>query len=138
MERFHTYFRQEFDQMYELADGSFEKHGMSLPMFLNLEGHHGIEEAYIFPKLAQRMVEFKQDEKHRESHKGIHDGIDKLGELVLRWRTEPSAYSPTELRGCLDSFRDVLFRHLDEEVNDLKASNMRKYWTLDEMDQFMI
>jgi hypothetical protein len=43
-------------------------------------------------------------------------GLDKLTELVHKWRLEPSTYSPTELRACLDSFREVLFRHLDEEV----------------------
>ena len=31
-------------------------------------------QTYLFPQLAQRMEEFKMDEKHRESHKGIHDG----------------------------------------------------------------
>jgi hypothetical protein len=37
--------------------------------------------------------------------------------------------APTEMRGCLDGFREVLFNHLDQEVNDLKGENLRKYWT---------
>ncbi|EJD42344.1 hypothetical protein AURDEDRAFT_168645 [Auricularia subglabra TFB-10046 SS5] len=146
MEQFHTYFRIDFDNIYEMADGSFNERGMSLPMYLtqannfkrHLEGHHNIEETYIFPHLAQRMQAFQPNDKHRTSHKGIHDGLDKLSELVRKWRTEPASYSPTEMRACLDSFRDVLFRHLDEEVVDLGADNMRKYWTLNEMDQFMM
>lgn len=81
-----------------------------------------------------RMKEFEEDDKHKTSHKGIHDGasaprpchslpltmlragLDKLSELILKWRADPTAYSPAELRACLDGWRDVLFRHLDEEV----------------------
>ncbi|KZW01810.1 hypothetical protein EXIGLDRAFT_716458 [Exidia glandulosa HHB12029] len=146
MEQFHNHFRHEFNDIYDLADGKFERRGMSLSMYLaqivsfkrHLEGHHGIEEAYIFPRLAMRMKEFDDDEKHKNSHKGIHDGLDKLSELIHKWRLDASSYSPTELRACLDTWRDVLFRHLDEEVVDLKGSNMRKYWSLEEMDQFMV
>jgi len=34
MDRFHNYFRSEFDEIYDLADGKFEKQGQSLSMFL--------------------------------------------------------------------------------------------------------
>lgn len=43
-------------------------------------------------------------------------GLDKLGTLIAKWLAEPSSYSPQEMRECLDSWREVLFRHLDEEV----------------------
>lgn len=43
-------------------------------------------------------------------------GLDRLTELVKTYRREPSTYSPTALRECLDSFREVLFNHLDQEV----------------------
>ena len=32
-------------------------------------------------------------------------------------------------------YRDVLMRHLDEEVNDLRGENMKKYWTLEEVER---
>ena len=33
----------------------------------------------------------------------------------------------------LDSFGGVLWQHLDEEVEQLGAENMRRFWTLEEM-----
>ena len=83
------------------------------------------------------MPQFSKDKdgEHLESHKGIHDGeielprvnstlpltsfgvgLDRLEALLNKWYTEPSTYSPEELRACLDSFRQVLFDHLDAEV----------------------
>jgi hypothetical protein len=44
-------------------------------------------------------------------------GLDDLAALVHKYTQEPSSYSPTEMRACLDGFKDVLFSHLDEEVN---------------------
>lgn len=44
-------------------------------------------------------------------------GLDDLEVLLKKYKSEPSSYSPQELRECLDSFREVLFRHLDEEVS---------------------
>ena len=61
-------------------------------------------------------------------------GLEKLSKLVSKWKDEPTAYSPTEMKGCLDSFRSVLFRHLDEEVEDLGGENLRKHFSsLDEL-----
>jgi hypothetical protein len=40
----------------------------------DLNGHHGIEEAYVFPVLAQRMPNFANDERHKNAHKVIHKG----------------------------------------------------------------
>lgn len=39
-----------------------------------------------------------------------------------------------ELRDILDGFGEVLWTHLDEEVAELGAERMRKYWTLDEVE----
>lgn len=38
-----------------------------------------------------------------------------------------------EVKRLMDGFGDVLWRHLDEEVQTLGAQNMRRYWTLREM-----
>ncbi|KAL5523476.1 hypothetical protein ACEPAG_7649 [Sanghuangporus baumii] len=161
METFHNYFKREFSQLYEvydnarqglikiysqkgkLADGSFANKGMSLQMYLraaenlkkHLEGHHTIEERFIFPELAKKMPSFAEDEQHRKSHEGIHDGLVRLSTLIREFREEPSTYSPQRMRECFDSFKDVLMRHLDEEVEDLRGENMKKYWTLEELDK---
>ena len=50
-------------------------------------------------------------------------GLSNLEKLVEKWTEAPSTYSPTEMRACLDAFRETLFHHLDEEVGDLMHSN---------------
>jgi len=143
MQYFHDYFKANFAEIYELADGKFYSRGMSLPAFMDsannfkryLEGHHNIEETYIFPILAKKMPSFREDEQHRLKHKQIHDGLDALAVIIKRVKEDPSSYSPADLRACLDGFREPLMTHLDEEVQDLQAENMRKYWTLEEIKQ---
>jgi hypothetical protein len=46
-----------------------------------------------------------------------HTGLERLSSLLAKWRKSPSTYSPSEMRSCLDGFREVLFHHLDEEVS---------------------
>ncbi|KAJ7292915.1 hemerythrin HHE cation binding domain-containing protein [Mycena rebaudengoi] len=140
MASFHNYFKDEFNTIYELADGTFADRGLSLSRYLqmstrlnsHLTMHHTIEEAYVFPVLGERMPEFStkpESSVHIDSHKAIHQGMEDLSTLVSKFKKEPATYSPTEMRGCLDGFREVLFNHLDQEVNDLKGENLRKYWT---------
>ncbi|KAJ7783232.1 hemerythrin/HHE cation-binding motif-containing protein [Mycena metata] len=148
MASFHNYFKQEFNTIYDLADGSFTKRGMSLSSYLeiakrlnsHLTMHHTIEERHFFPILAKRMPEFstETDDAHIDAHKGIHKGLDELSTLVHKFKKEPSSYSPDEMRACLDGFREVLFTHLDAEVNDLRGENMKKYWTLEELEAIAI
>ncbi|KAE9411440.1 hypothetical protein BT96DRAFT_870148 [Gymnopus androsaceus JB14] len=141
MNSFHEGFKLEFNTLYELSDGSFNDRGLSLGLYLqsakrfndHLTMHHTIEETYLFPILGQRMNQFSksaEDAAHIASHRGIHEGLDKLKALVSRFKVEPSSYSPTEMRACLDSFREVLFTHLDQEVEDLRGENLKKYFTL--------
>ncbi|PCH43647.1 hypothetical protein WOLCODRAFT_132876 [Wolfiporia cocos MD-104 SS10] len=100
----------------------------------HLTMHHTIEEQYIFPVLATRMPAFRQGEAHISAHEQIHHGLDKLSALLAKWTVSPSTYNPSEMRACLDDWREVLFMHLDQEVDDLLGENMKKYWKLEEMD----
>jgi len=142
MDHFHRYFKMEFKEVYELADGSFAKRGLSLQGYLRMASqfshhltvHHTIEEEYIFPILGKRMPAFADGDVHIHSHELIHHGLDKLGALVRKWNAEPSTYSPEEMRASLDSWKDVLFSHLDDEVKDLGGENMKKYWKVEELD----
>lgn len=60
--------------------------------------------------------------------------MDKYLALLNKYTAEPSSYTPAELRGNMDSWREVLFRHLQEEVHDLGGESMRKAgWTLNEV-----
>lgn len=132
----------------QLADGSFSRRGLSLSSYLNtaeqmnqhLTMHHTIEEQHVFPFLAQKMPQFAKDKDgaHIRSHKGIHDGLEKLSSLLAKWRKSPSTYSPSEMRSCLDGFREVLFHHLDEEVADLRGENLKKYFTLEEIERLPV
>lgn len=62
-----------------------------------------------------------------DSHHRIHQGLDQYDLLLSKYRADPKEYNPVEFRACLSSFKDVLFMHLDEEVEDLGAANMKKY-----------
>lgn len=73
-----------------------------------------------------------------ESHRQIHAGLDAYHALLVSWKSNPSAYSPKDLRANMDSWREVLFRHLDEEVADLGKENMLKFWTLEEVKRLPI
>jgi len=106
----------------------------------HLTMHHTIEERHLFPILAKSMPQFADNGGvgHITSHHGIHEGLVELDRLVEQWENAPSTYSPTNMRACLDSFRDVLFRHLDEEVADLHGDNLKKYLTLEEVESLPI
>ncbi|TFK75388.1 hypothetical protein BDN72DRAFT_811004 [Pluteus cervinus] len=145
MMNFHGHFKSEFNTLHELADGSYTRRGLSLSNYLRtasrfvheLTMHHTIEEQYFFPMLAKKMPEFSvnSDAAHMISHAGIHRGLDDLTALVRSCQADRTTYSPEKMRECLDSFRDVLFNHLDEEVADLAGENLRKHFTLEELNR---
>jgi hemerythrin-like domain-containing protein len=117
---------------------------MSLKQFLSvglqlvshLTAHHSIEEAHIFPVLARKMPEFRAGRNAAEllrQHREIHKGMDGLGEYLNRCRSGETEFDLRTLKVQMDTWGDVLWKHLDQEVKTLGAENMRKYWTLDEM-----
>lgn len=95
--------------------------------------HHQIEEQHIFPVLAKKMPAFRKELLLLTQHKRIHDGLDKFEEWVGECRSGEREVRMEELRGIMDGFGGVLWEHLDEEVRELGAENMRKFWTLEEM-----
>ncbi|KAL8279226.1 hypothetical protein RQP46_008263 [Phenoliferia psychrophenolica] len=134
MEGFHSYFRQSFQQMWEMADKVGEN-GVSLREYLafcedfrnHLDGHHGIEERHIFPVLAKRLPEFGED--HPKEHEKIHEGIDRFNEYIRKCKAQASVYSPDDFKKVLASFGPILMYHLDAEVETLKSENLRRYYT---------
>ncbi|GAA6001126.1 hypothetical protein JCM10207_007424 [Rhodosporidiobolus poonsookiae] len=143
MESFHSYFRAAFKQLFELADGSFERHGLSVGDFMDLaedflrhlEWHHGFEERNMFPFLAKRMPQFA--EPHQEEHDAIHAGLQQLEVLISKYRASPTSYSSTEFRTSLASWGPVLFYHLDAEVQSLSGDVLRRYWTLEDLRRLL-
>ncbi|RFU26894.1 hypothetical protein B7463_g9436, partial [Scytalidium lignicola] len=144
MEYFHNHFRHTWDLMYKSCVDHRRPQGISLKQFINmglqfvshLTLHHSVEEEHIFPVLARKMPEFKAGKnraellrQHDEIHKGLHDFEDYLTKC-LKKETELDL---NVLKEQMDTWGDVLWKHLDQEVKTLGAANMRKHWTLDEM-----
>ncbi|KDE07590.1 hypothetical protein MVLG_02056 [Microbotryum lychnidis-dioicae p1A1 Lamole] len=136
MNMFHTHFRQTFANVWRMSEKVSPD---ELQDFLDyaeefvhhLEGHHGIEERYIFPVLAKKMPEFR--EEHLEEHEQIHAGMDRYQDYIRAARATPTAFSPEKLREIMGLMGPILFYHLDAEVETLKADNLKRYYTLDEV-----
>jgi hemerythrin-like domain-containing protein len=130
--------------MHNACQNSKRPSGMSLRQFLNyslefceyLTMHHDIEEQRVFPLLAEKMPIFRHNEDMKNHHKQIHSGLTKLEKYVQECREGEREYRAAEMCKIMDDFNDVLWTHLDEEVVQLGAENMRKFWTLEEMNRF--
>jgi len=130
--------------MYKACEAGRRPSNLSLSAFLNLglqfiqhlEAHHSIEERYIFPVLAQKMPEFKAGKNAAEllrQHKEIHKGMDVFQAYLRSCKTGQEDFELSTLKTKMDSWGEVLWTHLDQEVKTLGAENMRKYWTVAEM-----
>jgi hemerythrin-like domain-containing protein len=99
----------------------------------HLETHHSIEEYHVFPILARKMPAFKQELQLLTQHKQIHAGLEKFEAYLEGCRAGEKELRLGELKTLMDTFGTVLWQHLEDEVKELGAENMRKYWTLEEM-----
>jgi hemerythrin-like domain-containing protein len=95
--------------------------------------HHGIEERHFFPVLARKMPAFQKELELLTHHKMIHAGLVKLQVYLEECKAGERELRLQELKIIMDTFGDVLWTHLDAEVKQLEAENMRKFWSLDEM-----
>ncbi|KAJ9617394.1 hypothetical protein H2204_013816 [Knufia peltigerae] len=141
MEFYHGMFRSTWDQLYAgTAPGSRLKPSQLINLGLrfcqHLEGHHDIEEAHWFPVLGKKMPGFKARGFAKEQHREMHKGLERLGPYLMECRSGDRELRREEVREIMDSFAKVLWSHLEEEVKELEAENMRKYWTKDEMRRF--
>ncbi len=146
--------------IYEACEKKKRPPGMSIRQFLDeglqftrmLTAHHSIEETYFFPLLAHRMPEFQQPNKKggQQSkssikaaelvmqHGLIHAGMDGFEEYLKQCRSSQTELQLSSLKAQMDTWGEVLWKHLDEEVVVLGAENMRKYWTLEEVRRIRI
>ena len=106
---------------------------MGLQFCSQLDFHHSIEEQHIFPVLAKKMPEFCKELELLRQHKEIHTGLDKLQTYLEKCRSGEEDLRRDEVRRLMEGFGKVLWQHLDEEVQTLRADNMRRYWSLEEM-----
>jgi hypothetical protein len=84
------------------------------------------------------MPEFR-DGKGKEKaellrqHQQIHAGMDVMADYLRACRNREVDLELPVLKEKMDSWGDVLMKHLDQEVKTLGAENMRKYWTPEEI-----
>ena len=100
--------------------------------------HHGIEEQHIFPFLARKMPAFQEELHLLTQHKQIHQGLDLFEDYLKSCKKGERELRMEEMKGLMDTFGGVLWQHLDDEVEQLGAENMRKFWTLKEMNDIPI
>ncbi|KAJ6286127.1 hypothetical protein J3E71DRAFT_260676 [Bipolaris maydis] len=141
MNRYHEHFRAMWKVIYTACEAGKRPENMSIRQFIStckqfcqgLTFHHTIEEQHIFPILAKRMPAFKKELELISQHKQIHVGIDRAEKYLQECESGERELRLQEMKEILDSFGEVLWQHLDDEVEQLGAENMRKYWSLDEM-----
>lgn len=79
------------------------------------------------------MPAFQEELQLLTQHKQIHAGLEKLEEYLADCKEGKRDLVMERLKTLMDDFGNVLWTHLDEEVQQLGAENMRKYWSLQEM-----
>jgi hemerythrin-like domain-containing protein len=127
--------------MYQACTANKRPANMSIRQFIStglqfcqhLETHHSIEEYHIFPVLARKMPAFEKELQLLTQHKQIHAGLEKLEEYLEQCRGGEKELRLQEMKALMDTFGTVLWAHLEDEVKQLEAENMRKFWTLEEM-----
>ncbi|KAH6664378.1 hypothetical protein F5X68DRAFT_237309 [Plectosphaerella plurivora] len=142
MNYFHEHFRRTWNMLHGAASANKRPHGMSLRQYIEeglqftqqLTAHHNIEETYFFPMMARRMPEFRGGRAELLSqHKEIHRGMDGLEEYLHKCQSRELDFEMSVMKEKLDSWGEVLWKHLDQEVETLGAENMRRYWTIEEI-----
>ena len=79
------------------------------------------------------MPAFRKELQLLTQHKEIHKGLDKLEAYVDDCKAGTRELRMDELKEIMDSFGEVLWAHLQDEVEQLSAENMSKYWSLEEV-----
>ncbi|KAI6779148.1 uncharacterized protein J7T54_000294 [Emericellopsis cladophorae] len=139
MDLFHNNFRQSWNLLWQACCNNKRPRNLTLKQFLDeglrfiqhLTVHHNIEEQHIFPVLAKKMPEFRGD--LQAQHKLIHAGMDRMADYLRGCKTGEYEFELSGLKARMETWGDVLWTHLDDEVRTLGAENMRKYWTKEEM-----
>ncbi|KFA52869.1 hypothetical protein S40293_00902 [Stachybotrys chartarum IBT 40293] len=147
MDMFHNHFRAMWNELWKTATTGERPRGKSLTRFLDdgihfteaLEMHHNIEETLLFPQLAKRMVEFSHDNGELVAqHKVIHRGLEGLQAYLKGCRKGKIDFEAKVLKQKMESWGEVLWTHMDDEVKTLGANNVSKYWSKAEFSRIII
>lgn len=71
-----------------------------------------------------------------QQHRAIHTGMEQFEMYLRDCRSKKEAFSLPVLKEKMDSWGEVLLKHLDQEVEELGAERMRRFWSLEEMATF--
>jgi hypothetical protein len=89
--------------------------------------------------LAAKMPEFRADNGPMvEQHKVIHAGLSELETYLRECKRGRTDFELRVLKAKMEPWAEVLWQHLDEEVKNLRAENMRKYFTKAEFSRIVI
>lgn len=88
--------------------------------------------------LSRKMPQFQKQQHLLEQHREIHKGLDLFQQYLRRCNSGQCELRLEELKEIMDGFGKVLWAHLDDEVKALGAENMRKYWTVQEMNEMLM
>ncbi|UPK92454.1 hypothetical protein LCI18_003389 [Fusarium solani-melongenae] len=148
MQLFHDHFKRTWQFLEDVCEAENLPDGLQLDDVIDkglsfcssLEMHHNIEEAYLFPLLARRMPYFRDGNEGPllEQHRVIHKGLSELNDYFVLCRSSRSEFDYKLTKSKMDSWGGVLKEHLDTEVRSLGAENMRKYWTVDEVNWILM
>jgi hypothetical protein len=72
------------------------------------------------------MPQFAANGDHLKEHEEIHKGLDEYVAYIKKCKEDNKQWDGQKLKGIMDSFRDVLFKHLDQEVESLKGEELKK------------
>lgn len=138
MSYYHSYLRQNWDELYAGTAPNSMVPGdhvirVGIQFCNHLKAHHDIEEAIWFPILAEKMKGFQEGEFAKLQHEEMHKGLDVLLPYLTDCKVGRQDYRREQVRDIMYSFGTILWNHMDDEVRELQAENMRKYWTVDEM-----
>eukprot|EP01112_Ceratiomyxa_fruticulosa_P012424 TRINITY_DN3439_c0_g1_i1.p1 TRINITY_DN3439_c0_g1~~TRINITY_DN3439_c0_g1_i1.p1 ORF type:complete len:167 (-),score=30.02 TRINITY_DN3439_c0_g1_i1:249-749(-) len=141
MKYFHDHFAEQFFDIYKYADcfqskdytlNEFIRYSLSFTSFLHK--HHSIEESFLFPLLAKKMPAFAKDRP--DEHAAIFAKVQHYDDYLKECKRNEGLYDPKKLREIMDTFKDILFHHMNAELECLEGGNMKRYWTKEELLNF--
>ncbi|KAF2834721.1 hypothetical protein M501DRAFT_1027162 [Patellaria atrata CBS 101060] len=84
-----------------------------------LHGHHTGEEEIAFPMIEAQLERPGLMAPNVAQHDAFHAGLDKYVAYLADTKKSPATFSGARLVAIMDEFRDVLIRHLNEEIPTL-------------------
>ncbi|RJE21828.1 hypothetical protein PHISCL_05847 [Aspergillus sclerotialis] len=103
-----------------------------------LQTQNQLEESRIFPYLAQRMPEFGPNSGFRRDHRRLNDSVAELRRYLRGCLRYEEKLNLNRLGLLIHRVRTVLHTHFEKELEAVSGHNMRKYWSLEEMENVMI